>query len=238
MVWGSQTAGGFTPGTSFATSSVNEVTPEDAEVAGLRTIAGVKIIGFTGGDDSPARRAGVEQGDVVTKIDGRAVDRVSALQRMVRAKKPGDNVELELYRYGSRKTIRVTLGSPPRDGPVVAQGPAKSNSTDAAPAATSRLGVTVAPLSPEVVRASRIPEQYRGVRVMGVDGGGPAEDRIFPNDLIAEVLFPTPRSRISDVDDLQSAIGRVRAGEIISLLVYRPTSATTGSTVVVNIRTN
>jgi serine protease Do len=217
--------------------SVNEVTPEDAEVAGLRTIAGVKVIGFTGGDDSPARRAGVEQGDVITKIDGRAVERVSALQRMVRAKKPGDAVELELWRYGTRKVLRVTLAAPPRDGPVVASGAPKNNGT-AAPAATSRLGVTVAPLSPEVVRASRIPEQYRGVRVMGVDGGGPAEERIFPNDVIVEVLFPTPRARISDVDDLQSAIGRVRSGEIISLLVYRPTSATAGATVVVNVRTN
>jgi len=198
----------------------------------------VKVIGFTGGEDSPARRAGVEQGDVVTKIDGRAVDRVSALQRMVRAKKPGDSVELELYRYGTRKVIRVVLGAPPREGPTVASGPAKSNSGDAAPAATSRLGVTVAPLSPEVVRASRIPEQYRGVRVVGIDAAGPAEERIFPNDVIAEVLFPAPRARISDVDDLQSAIGRVRAGEIISLLVYRPTGATTGATVVVNIRTN
>jgi serine protease Do len=218
--------------------SVNEVTPEDAEVAGLRTISGVKIIGFTGGEDSPARRAGVEQGDVVTKIDGRPVDRVSALQRMVRAKKPGDNVELELYRYGTRKVIRVTLMAQPREGPVVASsGAAKSNDPDLAPAATSRLGVTVAPLSAEVVRASRIPEQYRGVRVVGIDNGGPAEERIFPNDVIAEVLFPAPRARISDVDDLQTAIGRVRAGEIISLLVYRPTSPTTGATVVVNIRT-
>ncbi len=214
---------------------INEVTPEDAEVAGLRVIAGVKVGSFTS-EDSPARRAGIEQGDIITKIDGRAVDRVSALQRAVRAKKPGDTVELEAWRYGSRKTFRVRLGSPPREGNVVAA----ADKAPSAPApATSRLGVSLEVVQSEFVRAARIPEEYRGLRVVSVDPGSPASDnKLFQNDVIAEVLYPAPRQKITSTSDLAAALERVRPGEIISLLVYAPGANDTGATRVVNIRTN
>ena len=70
---------------------INEVTPEDAAVAGLREIAGVKIGGYSS-DESPALKAGIEPGDIITRADGKPVDRVSALQRVIRAKKPGGRV--------------------------------------------------------------------------------------------------------------------------------------------------
>jgi len=215
---------------------INEVTPEDAEVAGLRVIAGVKVGSYTS-EDSPAQRAGIEQGDIITKIDGRPVERVSALQRAIRAKEPGETVELEAWRYGTRKTFRVRLGAAPREGAVVAKADAAA---PAPPPATSRLGVTLEPVPQELIRAGRIPEQYRGLRVVAIESGSPSADgRLFQNDVIAEVLFPAPRTRITSTNDLARALERVRPGDIISLLVFAPgANNATNATRVVNIRTN
>ena len=59
-------------------------------------------------DDSPAARAGLESGDDVTAIDGRALDSPQALVDYVQAR-PGERVELDVTRDGERLTLPVTL---------------------------------------------------------------------------------------------------------------------------------
>ena len=211
---------------------INEVTPEDAAVAGLKQIAGVKV-GSYSGDDSPALKAGIEPGDVIIKADGKPVDRVSALQRVIRAKKPGDVVEVEAMRYGTRKTFRVKLTAAPREGAVVAAG-------DPAPLepvapSNSRLGVTVEPVSAELVQAARVPAEYRGLRIADVDPGSPAEGRLAVNDVIVQLL--PAKSKIATLADLSKALDGIKAGDYVSLLVYRPVRGGGGSTVVVNLKT-
>jgi hypothetical protein len=72
-----------------------------------------------------------------------------------------------------------------------------------------------------------------------VDPGSPSSDnKLFQNDVIAEVLYPAPRQKITNTSDLAAALERVRPGAIISLLVYAPGPNETGATRVVNIRTN
>lgn len=211
---------------------INEVTPEDAAVAGLKQIAGVKV-GSYSGDDSPALKAGIEPGDVIVKADGKAVDRVSALQRVIRAKKPGDMVEIEAMRYGTRKTFRVKLTAAPREGAVVADAGA-SLATPLLPS-NSRLGVTVEPISAELIQAARVPDEYRGLRIADVDPGSPAEGRLGVNDVIVQLL--PAKTRIATLADLSKALDGIKAGDYVSLLVYRPVRGGGGSTVVVNLKT-
>src|SRR5215207_8894426 len=62
---------------------------------------------------TPAARAGLQNGDVVTKLDGESVGSAGELRRLIDAKSPGDEVELTIERNGSTKTVTVTLGTRP-----------------------------------------------------------------------------------------------------------------------------
>ena len=62
---------------------------------------------------SPAAQAGLQQGDVIRSIDGKAVGSASALSSVVDEHKPGDTVQLKIVRNGSEKTLSVKLGQRP-----------------------------------------------------------------------------------------------------------------------------
>ena len=219
-------------------AQINDVSAEDAAVAKLKDISGVKLEAFTEG--SPAEKAGMEPGDVVVKIDGRPVERVSALQRLIRTHQPGDVVDLEAVRFGEHKNFKVKLVEAPADEKTVAStgGAAK----DAAPApsvtvAAKRLGIVVEALTPEITKATGVASSVQGIAVRSVDGEGPAARKLVPGDVITAVTFPLPGSAIRSVDNLQRVLSKMKDGEIIGLSVDRPSdSAGHRANYVVNLR--
>jgi serine protease Do len=212
--------------------SIMPVEAEDAAVAGLKEITGVKVGGYSG-DDSPARSAGLEPGDIIISADGKPADRVSTLQRIIRAHEPGETVTVEVMRYGAKKTFRVKLAEAPSESALASR---ETDDDSAAPDGTvsyDKIGVRVEPVTAEFARANRISEERRGVRVADVNLTGPARGRLFQNDIITAVLFPTPRKEVRAVADLQSVLSRLKDGDYVSLLVY---DAQRGTTRVANIR--
>src|SRR5438105_965210 len=91
---------------------IDDVSPEDAAVAGVKDIRGVLVRNFPS-EETPAKKAGLQPGDVIITADGQPVDRVSTLQRIVRNHNPGETIEIEAMRYGQRKTFRVRLMEAP-----------------------------------------------------------------------------------------------------------------------------
>ena len=73
----------------------------------------VQTYSFDPIDDSPAKRAGIEPGDVIVAADGKPTDRVSTLQRIVRTHKPGETVTFDVMRFGAKKSFRVKLAEAP-----------------------------------------------------------------------------------------------------------------------------
>ena len=82
--------------------------------------------------DSPAKNAGIEPGDVIIAADGKPIDRVSTLQRIIRGHKPGETVTLEVMRFGEKKTFKVKLVEAPDAAQQVAS--ADEPASDAASA--------------------------------------------------------------------------------------------------------
>ncbi|MBW7933826.1 MAG: Do family serine endopeptidase [Gemmatimonadaceae bacterium] len=212
--------------------TINDVNAEDAAVAGLKQIVGAKVGGFSG-EDSPARKAGLEPGDIIVRADGKDVDRVSTLQRLVRMHQPGETIDVDVVRYGEKKSFKIKLGEAPAEATQVASNddrPAESGSVS-----ETKLGISIEAITAEVAKDNNIEEQYRGLRVLSVDAAGPAADKLVRNDVIVKVIRPEPVTTIRTAADLQRVLSKLKDGDYVSLLVYAQTQQGPG-TRVVNIR--
>jgi serine protease Do len=196
---------------------IDDVSPEDAAVAGVKDIRGVLVRNFPS-ENTPAKKAGLQPGDVIITADGQPVDRVSTLQRIVRNHNPGETIAIEAMRYGQRKTFRVTLMEAQTDKEIA------SASTPAPPSRGGvvhpALGISVAPVSAELAAQARLTTPVNGVLVSDVVPGGPADEKLARNDVITEVLYPAPRRAINSPSDLQQALSRLKNGDYVSLNVF------------------
>ncbi|HEY4306961.1 MAG TPA: trypsin-like peptidase domain-containing protein [Gemmatimonadaceae bacterium] len=211
--------------------NLNEVDPAAAKAVGLTRAVGAKVVGF--GDDSitsPAHKVGIELSDVVTRADGKDVDQVNTLQRIIRAHKPGDVVDIDVMRLGGdKKSFKIKLTEAPA-APVVATNDvgdtgARTRPTTNAPSAVrsmDKLGISVEPISSDFAREAKLNAAFRsGLRVAGVTGRGPAYHTLQENELILSVLSPVRRD-IKSVDDLQSVVNDLKSGDVITLKVCFP----------------
>ena len=204
--------------------SIAPATAADAKAAGLKEVTGVYVRSFpSDGDESPAKQAGIQPGDVIIAADGKPTDRVSTLQRIIRAHKPGETVTLEVMRFGEKKTFHVKLMEVP-DAPQVAS--AEEAPATVVPASAARrfdkLGISVEPVSPALVSRARLAEPYRrGLIVSEVNVTGPAYRKVAAdNTILVQVLNPGPRRELHTAADLDAVLSHLKAGDVVTFLVY------------------
>ena len=206
-------------------AQINDVQAEDAAINKLKTLSGVKMEGFTEG--SPAEKAGMEPGDIVVKIDGKPVETLSQLQRMIRMHQPGDVVDLEAVRFGEHKDFKVKLIEAPSDEKVVAStSGGRSGGAPTAPAAKTpatlaakKLGIVVEALTPDIEKTIGADAKQQGVVVKSIEHDGPAAGKLFIGEIITGVRYPMPGSTVRTVDDLQKALSGIKDGDYIQLSV-------------------
>ena len=92
---------------AFIGVQINEVNQDIADELGLNEVKGVYVAGVV--DQGAASEAGVEAGDVILKVGGRDVSTVPELQQEVSRYRPGDNVEISIWRNGKNKSLDLTL---------------------------------------------------------------------------------------------------------------------------------
>lgn len=127
--------------------------------------------------DSPAEKAGIEQGDVILKLNDKTVDKVADFRNQISLTQPGTDVTLLVLRDGKKKKIKVTIGAMESD----AQGRPVSN--DELP----ELGMSLQKLSPELAEQFGY-ENVQGVLVTAVEPDSlAAKAGISRGDLIEEV---------------------------------------------------
>jgi serine protease Do len=209
--------------------SIRPITPEDAEAVGLKEINGVVINEFIG-DDSPAKSAGIEPGDVVVAVDGQPVATMAQLQQRVGFKKPGDVVQVTVVRKnGIRKTLPVKLTAAPSTTPEeVSSNDEYSGSRDPAPMEKT-LGISVEPLSADNARGDRslraVLNSGGGLIVTDVSPDGPAFQRLADaGQRDPDIILKVNGQQTGTRAQLRQALARVKHGDIVTLTVLSSTS--------------
>ena len=195
------------------------VTPEDAEYYGLPSVSGALVQGLT--PKGPAEGAGIRSGDVIVAVDGKPVGYSGQLQQRIAEHRPGDRVNLTLYR--DRKPIEVTvrLGEAPIN--TLVAGPVSRPEL-----ADERLGIRVEALDARSAREIGF-AQAGGVVITDVQRGSAAEQRgIMPGLKVIQINGQD----VKDPDNVRRALDAVRAGQVISFVLESPQ----GNRNIVNVR--
>lgn len=201
--------------------TIAPVTKEVAESIGLGKPAGALVQGVESG--GPAEKAGIEAGDIIVKVDGKAVEKSVDLPRIIGAAKPGSRTTLQLFRRGATKDVNVVVAEFEADRPVRR---AQAEPGSSAPAAKTALGLSVSDLTEAQRRDLKI---RNGVRVDAVEGPA-AKAGLREGD----VILALQNTEVADVKQFMSLAARVekeravsvmvRRGEFVSYLVIRPSA--------------
>jgi serine protease Do len=191
--------------------SVQRVTPDLATSLGLKETAGVVVSGVTPG--SAAERAGVKRGDVIKAFNGQPVHDTNTLRNRVADAGPGTTADLVVVRDGSEKHLSAKLDEASPDKLARRGGGENDGRGDDKMA----LGISVAPLTPELADRLRAPKNAQGLVVEEVNPDGRAADAgLQPGDIIQEAN----RQPVKTVDDLRAA-ARGASDKPLLLLVNR-----------------
>ncbi|HEY9014583.1 MAG TPA: PDZ domain-containing protein, partial [Gemmatimonadales bacterium] len=208
--------------------TVQNATANDAAYVGLPDIWGVLVQDFT--EDSPARKAGLQPGDIIIAVNGKPVEYVGQLQQEVGFRKPGETVKVEVARKGgARKTLEVRLQevAPPRE--VASRGNSAGDSANDNDGSTTvgLLGLTVQPLDRETVDQLELPAGQRGALVTDVTPGGPAYGEVADPDTGGpDIILELEGKAVSSPADLKEALKGYKAGDIVSLRLYNTQAKT------------
>ena len=190
--------------------NIQSVTPEIASSLGIKDSKGAIVADVVAG--GPASRAGFEQGDVVTAIDGVAVEDSTDLTRKVAAVPAGQTATFSVHRAGKAIQIKATIGSRP-DEKLAANLPAGGGGASSANAA----GLALSSLTPESRRAYNLGDNVStGAIITKVDPDSDAADKgLQPGDVVLKVGSKPVRSPA----DFQSGVAEAKKGGRSSVLL-------------------
>ena len=202
---------------------VRDASTDDAAYVGLSDNRGVLVQDF-GSADSPARRAGLQPGDVIISVAGRPVDYVAQLQEAIAFRKPGETVEVEVARKGGqRATLRVPLqrAAPAQTASTESTRQPSRDRAGRTESSLPTLGITVAPLDAATERQLGLPADVRGVVVTDVDDSSPAAGRIAtPQTGGPDVILSIEGQAVTSPEALRTALNAAKPGDIVSLRIY------------------
>lgn len=200
---------------------IQEVTSDIAASLELKEVRGVIVGAVTPG--SAGERAGLKQGDVITSVNGTAVNDVNSLRNRIASTAPGTEVTLTVVRDGREQQMRATLGEFTQTAQrgEAEGGPESGNGNGAAGENTGRLGIRVQPLTPELAGELQLPSSVQGVVVAEVDPNGPAAEAGLQR---GDVIVQANRQPIRSGAGLSEAIGRSGTRPALLLVNRRGTT--------------
>ena len=196
----------------FLGVSIQDLTPELAKAMGVPSGGGVVVSAVPG--DTPAGKAGIQQGDVIVAFADQPVRTANELRVRVADVKPGSQTPLTVLRDGERLTVRVTLAErPAQDTAAAGGGSGHGGAPKGGP--EHKLGLALQPLTPELAEQLGYPGLH-GLLVSGVEAGSPAEDASLQRGAL---ILQVDRKPVASLAQFRRIVSGARSGGKLLLLV-------------------
>ena len=199
---------------------IDQVSKEIAESIGLGRPQGALVRGVESG--APADKAGIEAGDIITKFDGKQIEKSSDLPRLVGNVKPGTKSVVTVFRRGTSRDFTVVVAE------IEAEKPArKASAPEVKPPAAGpaqMLGLVVSDITDAVKKELKI---KGGVKVDTAEG---AASRAGLRE--GDVIIAIANTEVANVKEFETALGKLdktkatnllfRRGELAQYVLIRP----------------
>jgi serine protease Do len=189
---------------------IDQVTKEVAESIGLGKPQGALVRGVETG--SPAEKAGVEAGDIITKFDGKPIEKSSDLPRMVGGTKPGTKSSLTVFRRGTTKDLSVTIAEIEPEKPVKKAAAVPEEKPKQSPAAQV-LGLTVS----EITDAQKKELKIKGGVKVDAAAEGAAKAGVREGDVIVAIA----NMEVANVKEFDAAVAKIDKTKSVNVLFRR-----------------
>jgi serine protease Do len=181
-----------------------------AESIGLAKAQGALVRSVESG--SPAEKAGVEAGDIITRFEGKPIEKASDLPRLVGNTKPGSRSAITVFRRGQPRDLTLTVAE--LEPEQVARRPAaRSSDAPKAAGAAQAMGITVAELTDAQKRELKV---KRGVRV---EAAADAAARAGLRE--GDVILSVGNAEVGSAREFEAAVAKADKSKTINMLVQR-----------------
>lgn len=188
---------------------IDQVSKEVAESIGLGKSQGALVRAVEAG--SPAEKAGVEAGDIITKFEGKSIEKATDLPRLVGSTKPGTRSALTVFRRGVSKELTVTVAEIDADKPAKKAGDKEDKPK--ASSAGQALGLVVSELPDAIKKELKI---KGGVKVDAATDAA-ARAGLREGDVIIQIGNVT----VSSVREFENAAANVDKNKVLNVLFRR-----------------
>jgi len=175
---------------------IQAVTKDVADAVGLSDAQGALVAAVSG--DTPAARAGIKTGDIVTAVGGEAVKTPKDLSRLVADMSPGAKQTMTVWRDGKSTDLNVTIGGND-DGQKQAAADESDGKTQSGPS----IGVGLADLTPDARQELNLPRNVNGAVVASVNPDKPAAAAGIQT---GDVIVSVNDKPVHDASDAKAAV--------------------------------
>jgi len=196
------------------------MSPEIYESLGLPKDRGELVASVVPGEG--AARAGILQGDVITKVNNREVTPDQSLSFIVANLPIGSRIPIELIRNGQRQTVTAVLGERPSDERLAAISGADGDSAvpqddkSTQKATRDTLGFSVTPITADIARALGLPGPIKGVVITSIDQSSDAGQKGLQRGDIITAINQRP---VASAAEITAAVSAAKAAGRPSVLL-------------------
>jgi len=190
---------------------IQEVSKETAEAFGLPKASGALVNSVEKG--GPADKAGVEAGDIITRVDGREVKSSAELPRIITVVRPGTKVTLTVWRKGAARELAVTVAEMKEEAPA---GQQRRGAVPKEKAKPNRMGLVLSDLTDEQKKELDV---KHGVLVEDIAGG--VRGNVQPGDVILAIVNRGQSTEARSAEQLNGLLAKLDKGASVTLRIKR-----------------